>query len=199
MSEYIDYDGFIGIFDNFFDEEFINQLRKYYKQIDDLADYQGRYRPAHIQNDEQLYMFDANRIWDVHAPWSRYFFEVLNEKIIPDYFEKFSILKDREYRPYQLKMKRIPAGGGFHQWHYESTGDTLTRKIVIQLYLNEGFDGGETEFLYQQKRIDAKKNRLLVWPADWTFTHRGNPPLGKDKYILGTWLEEVNNGLLSHR
>jgi hypothetical protein len=57
--------------------------------------------------------------------------------------------------------------------------------------MNDIDDAGETEFLYQNMRIKPKKNKLLIWPADWTHTHRGNPPIGNtDKYILTTWLLE---------
>ena len=61
--------------------------------------------------------------------------------------------------------------------------------------MNDIDEAGETEFLYQNKRLVPKKNRLLIWPADWTHTHRGNPPIGqKDKYILTTWIQESLKG-----
>ena len=63
------------------------------------------------------------------------------------------------------------------------------------MYLNDIDEAGETEFLYQNKRISPKQGRVLMWPADWTHSHRGNPPIGKeDKYILTTWLEQVVKG-----
>ena len=81
--------------------------------------------------------------------------------------------------------------GHYNTWHYESTGKETARQLVVQLYINDIDEAGETEFLYQNKRIAPKRNRMLIWPADWTHTHRGNPPIGdKDKYILTTWLEE---------
>ena len=58
------------------------------------------------------------------------------------------------------------------------------------MYLNDVDDGGETEFLYQKKRIRPKQGRVLIFPAGFTHTHRGNPPLSGDKYILTSWLEE---------
>ena len=91
-----------------------------------------------------------------------------------------------------LKMKSIKPGGGFHDWHYESGKDQPARKVVIQMYLNDIDEAGETEFLYQNKRFAPKKNRLLVWPADWSHTHRGNPPIGSTtKYSLTTWIQEA--------
>ena len=50
------------------------------------------------------------------------------------------------------------------------------RKLVIQLYLNTIEEGGETEFLYINKRIKAEQGRLIIFPAAFTHTHRGNPP-----------------------
>jgi hypothetical protein len=57
------------------------------------------------------------------------------------------------------------------------------------LYLNDVEEGGETEFLYLKKRIKPQQNRLLIWPAGFTHTHRGNPPLSNNKYIITGWVE----------
>ena len=68
------------------------------------------------------------------------------------------------------------------------------RKLVIQLYLNTIEEGGETEFLYINKRIKAEQGRLTIFPAAFTHTHRGNPPIGQDKYIISTWAVSQDNG-----
>jgi len=92
------------------------------------------------------------------------------------------------------KAKKIPIGGGFHNWHYENTGlQVSARKLVIQLYLNTLEEGGETEFLYINKRIKAEQGRLIIFPAAFTHTHRGNPPIGQDKYIVSTWAVSQDN------
>ena len=61
------------------------------------------------------------------------------------------------------------------------------RKFVIQLYLNDNFEGGETEFLYQNRRELPKQGDVLLFPAGFTHTHRGNPPIGGDKYLITSW------------
>ena len=111
------------------------------------------------------------------------------------YLKKFSVLGQEKLLIYDTKAKKIPVGGGFHSWHYENTGlQVSARKLVIQLYLNTIEEGGETEFLYINKRIKAKRGRLIIFPAAFTHTHRGNPPIGQDKYIVSTWAVSQDNG-----
>jgi len=57
------------------------------------------------------------------------------------------------------------------------------------VYLNDVEEGGETEFLYQHKRLKPEQGTLVIWPASFTHTHRGNPPLSNDKYIVTGWTE----------
>ena len=53
--------------------------------------------------------------------------------------------------------------------------------------MNDEFEGGETEFLYQQRREEAVTGDVIMFPASFTHTHRGNPPLGATKYIATSW------------
>ena len=57
------------------------------------------------------------------------------------------------------------------------------------MYLNDVEEGGETEFLYQSRRVKPKRGRLAIWPAQFTHMHRGNPPLSGDKYVITGWVE----------
>ena len=107
---------------------------------------------------------------------------------IDEYLKKFSVLGGYKFLSYSLKLKKIPAGGGFHSWHFENGSVTYSpRTFVIQLYLNDNFDGGETEFLYQNRREQAEEGDVLIFPAGFTHTHRGNPPIGGTKYLITSW------------
>ena len=107
---------------------------------------------------------------------------------VDEYVEAFGVLSQRKFLLHDIKLKEIPAGGGFHAWHYENASfETATRRFVVQAYLNTIENGGETEFLYQNKRINAVEGTVVIWPAGFTHVHRGNPPIGQDKYILTTW------------
>ena len=54
-------------------------------------------------------------------------------------------------------------------------------------YLNDVTDGGETDFFYQRIKIPPKKGLTVIWPADWTYTHRGIPSKTQDKFIVTGW------------
>ena len=186
-------DGFVGIFDNVFEDDFIDELIKFFEKKDVLG-LQDETTQADRDMTE-LHFADFMTIQSVPPMFSQHFFGRLWEQIYPQYTKKFAILSALKVQGEGLKMKRIKPGGGFHSWHCEGMGETPRRRIVAQLYLNDIDEAGETEFLYQNKRISPKRNRLLLWPADWTHTHRGNPPIGDtNKYILTTWLEEQYKG-----
>ena len=75
---------------------------------------------------------------------------------VDNYLEDYSVLGISNFLLYDVKAKRIPIGGGFHKWHYENAQfNTATRRFVAQAYLNTIKEGGETEFLYQNKRIKS--------------------------------------------
>ena len=79
---------------------------------------------------------------------------------------------------------------GFKEWHTERKGYIEKRggkrHLVFMTYLNDVDDGG-TEFLYQKLTCSAKKGLTLIWPTDWTHTHRGQISKTKEKYIVTGW------------
>ncbi len=114
---------------------------------------------------------------------------------IDDYVQRFSVLDSSKFLVYDVKLKKVPSGGGFHSWHYENGSMiSASRMFVIQLYLNDGFEGGETEFLYQNLREEAVTGDVIIFPAGYTHVHRGNPPLGATKYTVTSWAVVQDNG-----
>ncbi|HEY0505147.1 MAG TPA: 2OG-Fe(II) oxygenase [Lysobacter sp.] len=97
-------------------------------------------------------------------------------------------------RPGAINLQRYTADrGGYPYWHCElfprdASAETLHRHLLWTIYLNDGFDEGETEFLYQQRRIAPRAGALLIAPAAFTHTHRGNRPRGGDKFIATSWI-----------
>lgn len=92
--------------------------------------------------------------------------------------------------PTGYKLQRTRPSEGYHVWHCENTSIAhKLRCLSWILYLNDIEEGGETEFLYLSKRVKPKAGRLVIFPAGFTHTHRGNPPLSETKYIATGWLE----------
>lgn len=78
---------------------------------------------------------------------------------------------------------------GYISWHTEraTAGEPFNnRHLVFMLYLNNVEDGG-TEFYHQKLITKAEKGKMVIWPADWTHTHRGVKSTTKDKYIMTGW------------
>jgi len=98
------------------------------------------------------------------------------------------------FRPGAVNLQWYRAGeGGYPYWHCElyprdAQCETLHRHLLWTLYLNEDFAEGETEFLYQQRRITPRTGSLLIAPTAFTHTHRGNRPQGADKFIATSWI-----------
>ena len=84
---------------------------------------------------------------------------------------------------------------GFKRYHTERTGEPTNcyRHLVFMTYLNDVEDEGETEFLHQELKIKPEKGLTILWPADWTFTHRGIPSVTQEKYIATGWFKYDND------
>lgn len=106
-----------------------------------------------------------------------------------DYVDEFDILKEYNLRCTTLKMQKTDPGAGYHVWHSEQGPDAdASRCLVYIAYLNNIEEAGETEFLYQKLRVPPKENTMVIWPAAFTHTHRGNVVHGnKSKYIITGW------------
>ena len=97
-------------------------------------------------------------------------------------------------RPGAINIQRYTAGrGGYPYWHCElfprdPHAETLHRHLLWTIYLNDDFSQGETEFLYQQRKIAPRAGSLLIAPAAFTHTHRGNRPQDGDKFIATSWV-----------
>lgn len=83
--------------------------------------------------------------------------------------------------------------GGYPYWHCElyprdDSAETLHRHLLWTVYLNEEFEEGETEFMFQARKVKPETGALLMAPTAFTHTHRGNHPKGGDKFIATSWI-----------
>ena len=98
------------------------------------------------------------------------------------------------YRAGQINLQKyVQASGGYHHWHSEiypqnASCESLHRALLFQFYLNDVEEGGETEFLYQERKIAARQGRLVIAPAGFTHSHKGHVARSGDKYIATSWI-----------
>lgn len=79
---------------------------------------------------------------------------------------------------------------GFKEWHFERVNlNVSSRVLTFMTYLNTVDDGG-TDFYYQKLTSPAKKGLTLIWPTDWTHTHKGQIS-NKEKYIITGWFNLI--------
>lgn len=119
--------------------------------------------------------------------------------LTPDNYQKYG--KNRAealvkylYRSGTINIQKYPkAKGGYPHWHSEQFpqqghNEALHRVVLYMFYLNDVEEGGETEFYYQNKRVKPKKGTMVIAPAGFTHSHRGNMPKSHDKYIATSWI-----------
>lgn len=197
----IKYNEFIGFYENVYEDDYCDHLISEFDLLQEKGVGANRIASEnaklHDKDDYQIGLslrghnitkFDDKNTVDV-------FFEGL-QKCYLDYVNKFSILGNVNIIGSTMKMQKTGPGGGYHIWHSEQgPGEFSSRVLVYMLYLNDlnQEDGGETEFLYQRLRVQPKKNTMIIWPASFTHTHRGNIVLSnKYKYTVTGWFYYSN-------
>ena len=81
-----------------------------------------------------------------------------------------------------LRFKGFLKGQSFDSWHSEQCMSALDRMLALQLYLTDHNCG--TQFFSQQV-IKSEVGKVLLFPAYFTHTHRGQPcPEQKNRYII---------------
>jgi hypothetical protein len=118
------------------------------------------------------------------------------QPVVDKYIEKYPWCNEHTaWKVIQnANIQQYAPNGGFYKWHCERWNKLepqTSRHLVFMTYLNDVTDGGETEFYHQKLKIKPEKGLTLIWPADWTFTHRGVPSPTQEKYIITGWFNYV--------
>ena len=122
--------------------------------------------------------------------------------VVADYNKELQIILDRYLEIYHfasmvdtfkivetVNIQYYKPTEGYRTFHSERTSKAydMMRYLVFQTYLNTVEDAGETEFFYQQYKCKAVKGKTLIWPVNWTHSHRGIVSPTEDKYIITGW------------
>lgn len=192
----VTHENFVGIYEGYFSEEFCNNLIKHFEWCQENNRTFGRPEAESLKKDEAVCL-EPNNVHEISFMFphvSKYIEEfntVFWDECYADYLKKYSVLADyAKHTIFTYKVQKTEPGGGYHVWHSEHGNQHFSSRVgVYLLYLNDVEEGGETEFLYFSKRIKPKKGTLLIFPPNYPWAHRGNPPLSGNKYILTGWME----------
>lgn len=192
------FDDFIGVWDNFVPKSFCDELIEYF---DDTYKLNSNSTQLDFSEDgssfcrgEDMYKGSMNRK-DL-SMLINYSNQTLSYRVnqfllscVLHYIDEFSQLKNIPMISTDIKMQKTSPGGGYHVWHYENAASShAQRELTWMIYLNDIPDGeGETEFLYQKRRIKPTKGTVVIWPAGMTHVHKGNTVFTQDKYIVTGW------------
>lgn len=185
---------FIGLFPGAFDAQFCRDAIRYYEAMAKAGLAGSRQVQEGIsstlKDTDSLFISKTVKIGN-DPQFSAYIMKVLWESCYPLYVEKFGSLNTLEpQHVWEMKIQKTEIGGGYHAWHWESSGPaTANRLLNYHVYLNTVDEGGETEFLYLHRRVQPVEGTLVIYPANFTHTHRGNPPISNTKYIVNGWIE----------
>lgn len=190
MKDYIE--DHIGIFSKAMSKKTCQDYIRYYEEIDDTVKHTRKER-HHDVSDTSIDIYSNVFKYGISI---KYISKWANEVIWPKYDiyrKKYSALDSlKRHAIIDMKIQKTNTGEGYHVWHCENDGiATRHRLLAFMIYLNDVKEGGETEFLYQKKRIKAETGKLLLWPAQFTHTHRGNMPISNEKYVLTGWIEYI--------
>ncbi len=135
--------------------------------------------------------------FDSFKPFYNKINSIIHEHV-EKYFKKWRIEGNtNNYNITGYKLQKSTKGGGFTTWHSELDILRLSpidffkscrRFGVWMVYLNNT-DSGYTDFMHQKLSVKPETGKLVIWPAYFTHTHRANPDLKEDKYIITGWLE----------
>ena len=181
---------FIEIYPNCIPDEMCNQILHIYESAQEKGFTLGR--AEHSENPDSLYFKDTCLFGLDYGSGEVYreFNGILWGKGFLKYREKYGMLDNvGTLYSFESKIQKTEPSEGFHAWHCEAMSRHDSNRILTwTVYLNDDFEAGETEFLYQQYRYKPKKGDLVIFPAAFTHTHRGNPPIGGVKYIMTGWI-----------
>jgi len=105
-----------------------------------------------------------------------------------------------------LQVVKYNIGGKFNS-HYDAcisgkqsincknmNGISGQRRTTFMIYLNDDYTGGETEFIYLNKKIQPKKGKAILFKNTdeneniiYQSYHRGNPVISGNKWICTVW------------
>ena len=89
------------------------------------------------------------------------------------------------------RIRRYDPSFGNFDWHLDAVSkNTAQRMVSIFIHLNDVEEGGETSFdvgANKPYKIKAVKGRVICFPSNYLFAHKGEPPKDIFKYVVASF------------
>jgi hypothetical protein len=126
---------------------------------------------------------------------NKYFSELLNTDIYKlsgeNSPEKFNFFSNASLCHAGFLIQKYEKNKGRYIYHNDSEISKKNNKYRILTfiwYLNSIIEGGETGFHADEILIKPTIGKLILFPATWTYPHRGKIPISDPKYIITGWV-----------
>jgi len=185
MIEYkLPYESFIGGW--FISEKTCDDMIDYFHKVKDIIGMPGRLYNGIDKKKKDSFDVGINHL-NLEGPLKSYRNQL--QKCLDNYVKRYEFANhiDNYNINTGYAIQYYKPGGGFKKWHTERANSKMAKRcLVFMTYLNNVDDGG-TEFYYQKMITPAKKGLTLIWPTDFTHTHKGQISKTKEKFIVTGW------------
>jgi hypothetical protein len=127
-----------------------------------------------LSNNIKKYVNNINNFVSEHEESSDHKFKIFNDFLSYD----------------TMQIQKYDKQKGRYVYHHDfmiQEKEKRYRVITFIWYLNDVEEGGETE-IWSEYKIKPTAGKLVLFPASWTFPHRGKMPISHDKYIITGWV-----------
>tara|TARA_R110000772_G_C13098949_1_gene419472 strand:+ start:53 stop:628 length:576 start_codon:yes stop_codon:yes gene_type:complete len=168
-----------------------NDLIKYFNKNKELQN------PGGFCIDDEFYIDKEHKdSTDILIDNNNNNFEINNyrkdlQQVLNLYQERYpEVLGLEKFNLEPFNIQKYQKKGGFKSWHTErSNKNNSFRVLTFMTYLNDLEKGG-TNFLYQKITTPSKKGLTLIWPVDFTHTHKSQI-CNEEKIITTGWFKFI--------
>ena len=118
-------------------------------------------------------------------------YRIALQKVLDLYVKKYpEVNRYDRFNVENLVIQHYPKKGGYKVWHFERGSKLNTHRVLVFMTYLDNVKNGGTYFKYQKTLTPCKKGLTLIWPSDFTHTHKGQIT-NKEKTIATGWFKFI--------
>jgi hypothetical protein len=146
---------------------------------------------------------NGNNVLKHVGKWEKiiYFLEKELSKNIRKYLSDLNtkydtkFFNDTQFDTKGFLLHKYYKNDGKFEYHNDFSIENGKHRVIVYLwYLNDVFEGGETE-IFDNVFVKPEMGKLLLFPALWYYKHKGHIPISNNKYVITGWFYSNNKGI----